>query len=165
MRGAHVALLVEDEAQIAAEMRDHLVAIGHRVVEARTMEEALQRVETAPLCYALVDLQIPVGAESLRARPEAGVTLIERLRMRFPSRRGAGREALAIVAVRSAFTLHRLARWYHERVDFQDRLPWLSTYMGHGDLLGTEMYLRATPELLELASRRFSRRFRRKEQS
>jgi len=31
--------------------------------------------------------------------------------------------------------------------------------MGHIDLLGTEVYLHATPELLELASKRFSSRF------
>ena len=31
--------------------------------------------------------------------------------------------------------------------------------MGHDDLLGTEVYLSATPELLELAGTRFRRRF------
>ena len=31
--------------------------------------------------------------------------------------------------------------------------------MGHNNLLGTENYLHATPELLRLASRRFEKRF------
>jgi hypothetical protein len=31
--------------------------------------------------------------------------------------------------------------------------------MGHDDLLGTEAYLTATPELIALAGRRFARRF------
>jgi hypothetical protein len=34
--------------------------------------------------------------------------------------------------------------------------------MGHDDLLGTQRYLTATPELLELASRRFAARLRRR---
>lgn len=42
-------------------------------------------------------------------------------------------------------------------------LPWLSAYMGHDDLLGTETYLTASPELLRFASRRFAARFRREE--
>jgi hypothetical protein len=33
--------------------------------------------------------------------------------------------------------------------------------MGHNDLLGTEAYLTATPELLALAASRFERRYRR----
>ena len=35
---------------------------------------------------------------------------------------------------------------------------WLSAYMGHQNVLGTEVYLAATPELLSLASQRFERR-------
>ncbi len=48
-----------------------------------------------------------------------------------------------------------------EGVDLQGRLPWLSAYMGHDDLLGTEVYLTATPELLRFASRRFEARLQR----
>ena len=39
-------------------------------------------------------------------------------------------------------------------------LPWLSAYMGHDDVLGTEVYLTATAELMNLASERFEARFR-----
>lgn len=77
----------------------------------------------------------------------------------------AGRPGPRLYDLRHTFAVHRLTRWYHEGADFADRLPWLSTYMGHRDLLGTEVYLKATPELLELASQRFARRFRRKERS
>jgi integrase len=41
----------------------------------------------------------------------------------------------------------------------QDRLPDLSVYLGHQNLLGTEIYLRATPDLLREASRRMANRF------
>jgi hypothetical protein len=43
-------------------------------------------------------------------------------------------------------------------VDIHARLPWLSAYMGHVSILGTEVYLHATPQLLQFASDRFARR-------
>jgi integrase/recombinase XerD len=43
---------------------------------------------------------------------------------------------------------------------FNGSLPWLSAYMGHDDLLGTEVYLTATAELLALAAAGFERRYR-----
>jgi len=57
---------------------------------------------------------------------------------------------------RHAFAVHRLTDWYRKKVDIHARLPWLSAYMGHVNVLGTEKYLHATPELLRLASQRFA---------
>lgn len=71
----------------------------------------------------------------------------------------AGRSGPRPYDLRHTFAVHRLTRWYRERVDLHARLPWLSAYMGHVDLLGTETYLTATPELLSLVARRFHRRF------
>ncbi len=65
---------------------------------------------------------------------------------------------------RHTFAVHRLMAWYHKGVDLHAHLPWLSAYMGHDNLLGTETYLTATPELLRVASNRFAHRFRRKEE-
>jgi integrase len=59
---------------------------------------------------------------------------------------------------RHAFAVHRLTDWYHKGIDVHARLPWLSAYMGHLNVLGTEVYLHATPELLQLASQRLKRR-------
>ena len=61
--------------------------------------------------------------------------------------------------LRHAFAGHRLTRWYRQGIDLHARLPWLSAYMGHDDILGTETYLTATPELLGLAAHRFRRRY------
>lgn len=61
---------------------------------------------------------------------------------------------------RHAFAVHRLTQWYAQGVDLHARLPWLSAYMGHDDLLGTEVYLHATPSLLRTASRRFAKRLK-----
>jgi integrase len=87
--------------------------------------------------------------------------LFQRLGLK-PSR---GRRGPRVHDLRHSFAVHRLTRWYRDGIDLHARLPWLSAYMGHGDLLGTQRYLTATPELLELASRRFAARLRRTERS
>lgn len=75
---------------------------------------------------------------------------------------GAGREGPRPYDLRHSFAVGRLTRWYREGVDLQKHLPLLSAYMGHIDLMGTEVYLSATPELLETAACRFLDRFRRR---
>ncbi len=62
--------------------------------------------------------------------------------------------------LRHAFAVHRLSQWYKQGADLHTRLPWLSAYMGHEDIMGTETYLNATPELLDLAANRLHRRYR-----
>lgn len=61
--------------------------------------------------------------------------------------------------LRHAFAVHRLSRWYKQGVDLHARLPWLSAYMGHVNIVGTEPYLNATPELLDLVGGRLRRRY------
>jgi integrase len=61
--------------------------------------------------------------------------------------------------LRHTFAVHRLTRWYEQGIDLNARLPWLSAYMGHNDILGTETYLTATPQLLSFAANRFYRRY------
>jgi site-specific recombinase XerD len=61
--------------------------------------------------------------------------------------------------LRHAFAVQRLSLWYRRGMDLHAHLPWLSAYMGHDDILGTETYLTATPELLELAGSRLRRRY------
>jgi integrase/recombinase XerD len=50
--------------------------------------------------------------------------------------------------LRHAFAVHRLTQWYRQGVNLHARLRWLSAYMGHVNILGTETYLKATPQLL-----------------
>jgi integrase/recombinase XerD len=71
----------------------------------------------------------------------------------------AGRAGPRPYDVRHAFAVHRLTDWNRKGLDVHARLPWLSAYMGHSSVLGTEDYLHATPELLRLASQRFEKRF------
>jgi integrase len=56
---------------------------------------------------------------------------------------------------RHAFAVHRLTAWAEEGVDIHAKLPLLSAYLGHQSIIGTEVYLKATPQLLQLASERF----------
>lgn len=57
--------------------------------------------------------------------------------------------------LRHAFAVGVLTRWYRLGLNPQDHLLALSTFMGHVDVSSTAVYLTMTPELLELASRRF----------
>lgn len=59
--------------------------------------------------------------------------------------------------LRHAFAVHRLVSWYRQGLDVQTRLAWLSTYMGHASVEGTQTYLSMTHELLSEASARFER--------
>lgn len=61
--------------------------------------------------------------------------------------------------LRHGFARERLRLWYQSGADRRRRLPDLSVYLGHQNLLGTEVYLKATPELLVVASRRMAARF------
>jgi integrase len=61
---------------------------------------------------------------------------------------------------RHAFAVHRLMAWANDGVDIHAKLPSLSAYLGHQNIIGTEVYLKATPQLLELASSRFEQHLR-----
>ena len=59
--------------------------------------------------------------------------------------------------LRHTFAVNRLIAWYREGADVQSCLPFLSTYLGHANISGTQAYLTMTPELLTEASKRFAR--------
>ena len=79
--------------------------------------------------------------------------LFRRCRIKPPS----GRVGPRCHDLRHTMAVHRLQRCYREGCDPQRLLPWLSAYLGHRNLLGTERYLHATPELLATASHRLRR--------
>ena len=47
--------------------------------------------------------------------------------------------------LRHTFAVHRLEAWIKEGVDLNSKLPYLSAYMGHVGIAGTQRYLRLTP--------------------
>jgi CheY-like chemotaxis protein len=84
----HVALIVEDDQELARDLEDVVASLGHDHIHASTKEEADRIVASGTFCYALVDLQIKVNADSLRARIEAGQSLLEAIRTRYPRQEG-----------------------------------------------------------------------------
>lgn len=61
--------------------------------------------------------------------------------------------------LRRAFAVHRLYKWYQEGFDILNKLPLLSTYMGHVHIEHTQIYLTVTQALLREADRRFQQGF------
>ncbi len=70
------------------------------------------------------------------------------------SKAGPGCQNPRLHSFRHTFAVHRLTSWYRQGADVQRLLPVLSTYLGHKNLSGTQVYLTMTTELLQQASLR-----------
>ena len=68
-----------------------------------------------------------------------------------------GCRAPCLHSLRHSFATHRLTAWHREGADVQHLLPALSTFLGHGSVAATQVYISMTPELLDQAGRRFER--------
>ena len=68
-----------------------------------------------------------------------------------------GCRAPCLHALRHSFATHRLTSWHREAADVQRLLPALSTYLGHGSVAATQVYISMTSDLLDEANRRFER--------
>lgn len=93
----------------------------------------------------------------------ASVAIREILR-RLDIKPAQGRVGARPYEFRHTFAVHRLTAWAEEGIDIHAKLPFLSAYLGHQNIIGTEVYLKATPQLLELASTRFEQHVRRARQ-
>jgi integrase len=87
-------------------------------------------------------------------------TAIRRLLRQLGIKPPGGRVGARPYEFRHAFAVHRLTAWANDGIDIHTKLPSLSAYLGHQNIIGTEVYLRATPQLLELASTRFEQHLR-----
>jgi integrase len=61
--------------------------------------------------------------------------------------------------LRHRFAVRTLLGWYRAGTDVEQRLPALSTYLGHACVSDTYWYLSACPELMQEAARRLDRRW------
>lgn len=61
--------------------------------------------------------------------------------------------------LRHRFAVTTLLNWYRTGVDVEQRLPVLSTYLGHAHVTDTYWYLSAIPELLALTKDRLEKRW------
>lgn len=66
----------------------------------------------------------------------------------------SGRRAPRLHDLRHSFAVNTLINWYRQGVDVEQRLPLLSTYLGHVAPKSTYWYLSAVPELLALVADR-----------
>ena len=70
-----------------------------------------------------------------------------------------GRGAPRVHDLRHTFAVHRLYKWYQEGYDVLNKLPLLSTYMGHVEIENTQVYLTICLALLREGDRRFQAGF------
>ena len=61
---------------------------------------------------------------------------------------------------RHRFAIETLLRWYRRGESVSQRMPVLSTYLGHANVSGTYWYLGSTPELVTAASRLIEARWK-----
>jgi len=112
------------------------------------------------------DLGRPDPEAFFLRRDASGLTVrsaseaIRRLLRQLGLKPATGRAGARPYEFRHAFAVHRLTAWANEGVDIHTMLPLLSAYLGHLNIIGTEVYLKATPHLLELASTRFAQHLR-----
>ncbi len=125
----------------------------------RSLTRELRKYLDAREAYAPAapDDRFFVGIDRHRLPTNTAWHTIARLLREAGLKPGSGRTGPRPYDFRHTFAVHRLIRWYREGSDINARLPWLSAYMGHTNLLGTERYLTATPELMATAGRRFQR--------
>ncbi|MFH1872918.1 MAG: tyrosine-type recombinase/integrase [Pseudomonadota bacterium] len=133
-------------------IRDDLVEELRRYVDARQRLVGEDR-HPDPVAFFLRRDASPLTVHSAS---EALRRLLRELGMKPES----GRTGARPYEFRHAFAVHRLTAWAIAGVDVHAKLPWLSAYLGHQSILGTEVYLKATPQLLELASSRFQEHLR-----
>jgi site-specific recombinase XerD len=139
--------------------RSRIVAIrSDLIAQLRRYGEARQRLVSErrradPQAWFL---RLDGSPLSVKSASDAIRRLLRQLGMKPPS----GRLGARPYEFRHAFAVHRLTAWANAGVDVHAKLPWLSAYLGHLNVLGTEVYLKATPQLLELASSRFEEHLR-----
>lgn len=86
MADRHIALIVEDEPEMAAELADLLRSFGHDHLHAETLADARASLDEGGFCYVLLDLQIKADGQSIKPRIESGMSLLREIRRRFPHR-------------------------------------------------------------------------------
>ena len=88
------------------------------------------------------------------ARSELNQTFTKLIREVGLEGRGGARRRPRPHDLRHTLAVRTLLGWLQAGEDVDQRMPLLSTYLGHVDPASTYWYLEAVPELLEVISRR-----------
>lgn len=86
---------------------------------------------------------------------EAVTTMITNVMRRAGLKPASGRTGPRVHDLRHSMVVNRILQWYRSGINPQDKLRFLSTYMGHRDLHSTLVYITVTQDLLQEASERF----------
>ena len=106
----------------------------------RSLGRELDRYLKARIAFAPggPDARVFVGANQQVLPVETAGGTLRRLFHAAGLKQATGRNGPRPYDFRHAFAVARLGRWYRQGVDLHARLPWLSAYMGHVNILGTE---------------------------
>jgi DNA-binding response OmpR family regulator len=80
MKEHHIALVVEDDKEIAEELAEILSSLDCRAVVTDNREDALAKLENKSFCLILLDLQIKKAVDSLKGHVEYGKALLRSIR-------------------------------------------------------------------------------------
>lgn len=90
-----------------------------------------------------------------RYTPVVVSTMITNVMRRAGFKAPTGRTGPRVHDLRHSMVVNRILQWYRSGVNPQDKLRFLSTYMGHRDINSTLVYITVTQDLLQEASERF----------
>jgi integrase len=90
-----------------------------------------------------------------RYTPVTVSTMITNVMRRAGFKPPTGRAGPRVHDLRHSMVVNRILQWYRSGVNPQDKLRFLSTYMGHRDINSTLVYITVTQDLLHEASERF----------
>ncbi len=88
MSGQHLVLIVEDDRAIAEDLAEILESLGCASVTADNKEDALAACEKRKFCLVLLDLEIKLKPDSVKARRDHGGNLLRELRQLHPDHTG-----------------------------------------------------------------------------
>ena len=87
--------------------------------------------------------------------PETVTAMITNVIRRAGFKPPSGRTGPRVHDLRHSMVVNRILQWYRAGINPQDRLHFLSTYLGHRDINSTLVYITVTQDLLQEASERF----------
>jgi integrase len=145
-RGTLLIQRSKGRSRIVAIRPDLIAELRCYAAERQRLVRERQRADPEAFFLRLDGSPLTVASASAAIR-----RLLRQLGLKPP----AGRAGARPYEFRHAFAVHRLTAWAKEGADVHAMLPLLSAYLGHQNIIGTEVYLKATPQLLELASSRF----------
>ena len=88
MKGRHLALVVEDDAETAEDLVQILESVDCASIVADNAEDAEKRLEEKSFCLILLDLQIRKTPDSIKGHVEHGKSVLRTIRARYNEHMG-----------------------------------------------------------------------------